>query len=279
MNQESAMQYFSQKNGILVWLLGIIGVAMIYVGYTGERRSWLFMGAGVVLIVLCIYELINNKRHKKSGADLDKIADALAAKQDFQKEALRQLCLENRDIRGFESVRLEGYCMLPIETQPYFRKDAADGKLRSSNYQVTLFFLGSERFYVYTYVKSLVDKEKLEQGRLWRYSQVTFAQIKEEQFGYTVGTDNDAKREEALVSSLVLCDEEGNRYVFAFDRTNDAQRRVEKLCQKLTQGEDESAEMSDLSEDDLSQGHSRGLNAKEMQLGIIGNDFQEPKKR
>lgn len=227
MSKEGARQYFSQKTSLLLWLLGAVGLGMVYVGYAGERRSVIFMAVGVVLALLCIYEVIRGKRRKKRGTELDALVREALKGNKLYTDALKELCIDAADVMDCERIALGGYCAYPIATRPYFRRDEEDGKLRSSNYQSSLFIFCSDRFYTYSDVISLVDKEREQSGRMWRFGRVTDARVVCEPFTYLVGTD-DEKRETCDIEYLHIADAEGG-VSFFFERENGGAERVERI--------------------------------------------------
>lgn len=283
MSRETASQYFSQRAGVLVWLVGIIGLCMVYVGYAGQRRSVIFMAVGAALAVLCAYELIRSRKRKKTGAELDATADAAVAKRNLYACALKELCLDASDVSDNERTSLYGYCPLPIRTQPYFRRDAADGKLRTSNYQTSMLIFCPDRFYTYTYVVSLVDKENTESGRLWRYDQVTEARVVQEDCTYVIGA-GDEKRETSPIEYLSLTDAEGSRFSFFFDRTPDAGKRIDRILELLREraGITPNAEAAGnaAAQDELfpaPEGRS-AARGRDLTLGVIGDEIVTPEK-
>lgn len=279
MGEEQAIQYFTRKSSIMVWIVGIIGLAMVYIGFFRERRSLLFAAVGFVMIGLCLYEVISQKLHKRSGRDLDAIVEELQSRQNVWGDAMRELCLDPADVSDYEPFYLEGYSAAPIHTRPYCRRDDEDGLLRTSNYQDSLFLLGKDRFYVYSSVRSLVDRERARTGRMWHYGRVGEARIVQEELTYAVGGSSE-KRETSEIRYLLLKDRNGQSYSFAFDRSDDPQAGVEALLAALKRNAAARAEGPAAKEEEADRQvalvHTGGrITEKEYDIGVIGSGLKE----
>ncbi len=252
MNIEANLRYFNPKVNFTVLFLAVFGFAMLAIGY--GQMSVLFMVVGGLLIMLGIYQFFWNRTHKITGAQLDQSAKAMADKLPLKKNALAALCLDAEDVVDWTGIILAGYCTTGIRTEPLFRKDEADGRLRSSNYQVTVFWFAPKKLYVYTVVKSLVDKENLEQGHMWRYGSIKYLDFATQDFTYTSGGDE--KRETTQVSFLRLKDTKGGSYAFAFEGSSDAALKVERL-RKLVQERSAQPDLDARDDDDPEEGEGR----------------------
>lgn len=214
LTHENNIRYFTQKANGAAWFLLIFGVVAAVMGFGSDG---ILMGIiGCVLIAVAIYEFVSVKLRKVTGAELDCHSAEAAKKIQLEKNALKGLCLDVWDLDAGESIILQGYAHIGVDTVPYFRRDETDGRLRSSVYQLTYFLFMPDRLYAYSYAFSLIDNKRKEFSNSFRYSDINTAGIYHEKLKYMVGGD-DKKYETTETIYLRLEITQGNTYSFAFD--------------------------------------------------------------
>jgi hypothetical protein len=229
---EDNIRYFKPGTMKVVLFLGILGLLILAVGMEEGFKTF-FLAIGGVLVFLAIYQFIWNKLHKMTGAALDKNIEEGKDKINLRKKTLDTLCLDKSDLACLKSLKTEGYCHNGIDTQPLFRRDDDDGRLRSSNYQISIFLFGADRFYTYAYTRSLVDNELAQKGRMWRYSEIVKADVKKENFTYIVG-GNDEKHETAEIEYFVVTSSDGESYIFEINNDTDAPAKISQIRRTIT---------------------------------------------
>jgi len=226
---EDNIRYFKPGTMKVVFFLGIFGLLMLAVAVE-ENYKALFLVIGGMLVFLAVYQFFWNKTHKMTGAALDRNIEEGRGRINLRKKTLDTLCLDQSDLACLKSLKTEGYCHNNIDTQPLFRRDADDGKLRSSNYQISVFLFGSDRFYTYAYIRSLVDNELAQKGRMWRYSEIVKADIEKETLTYIVG-GNDEKHETAEIEYFIITSSDGESYIFETNNDADAPVKINQIRQ------------------------------------------------
>ena len=149
MDYKKNLMYFS-RNLIIIPIILIIFALFLLGG-----RGWFFgllIGGGAGY---WIYVMITNS----TDASID--AAASGAIQNIKDKALKKLGLDADQVTEIDPIIFEGYYFRNLNTQFLVRK-GKDGLLRSSNYQVTVFFFSGEQVYCYEYMFSLIAKEQRE---------------------------------------------------------------------------------------------------------------------
>lgn len=229
LTHEHNIRYFSGKASAAAWFLLLFGAVAAAVGFGSEG---VVIGViGCALVALALYEFISVKLRKVTGAELDAFSAAAAEGVRLEKKALKNLYLDVWDLDAGETVSLRGYTHVGIDTVPCFRRDEADGKLRSSVYQLSYFLFLPERFYAYSYAFSLIDKKNTELGHGFRYSDVKKAGIFHEKLKHA---DEGGEKREAFEATYLRVEIKGGAaYSFAFDGTEDGAQKAKRALELL----------------------------------------------
>ncbi len=219
---ERIVLYFYKKNITSALLLLILGFGIVSVGIN-RKDSYIFLIIGIIFAAMAVWMWIRQRFMQVKGAEVDGSADRFVENSALFTKALKELNLDEEDIRDREQLTLQGYSPMAIATEPLFRVDSEDGKARSSNYQIAYFILDEEVMFTYTQAKSLVDSEYFDGGHIWRYKAITGSQIKEIPKLCMTAPEKEEGKIEKTFSVLVISGENGETFGFAFgeeDRNN-----------------------------------------------------------
>jgi len=170
--EERIILYFVKKISTANAFLFIMSMLFTGIGYGRGLTSAYFL-IGILLFVLWVWQMFRTIFTEVKGSQVDASAEKFMQTTTLEKNAYESLNVDEEDVAGAEMLRMDGYCCLPIETEPLFRWDENDQKTRSSNYQQTVFFLDKGLLLTYTEVKSLVDTEFYKGSHIWRIASIT----------------------------------------------------------------------------------------------------------
>ena len=219
---ERIVLYFYKKNITSALLLLILGFGIVSVGIN-RKDSYIFLIIGIIFAAMAVWMWIRQRFMQVKGAEVDGSADRFVENSALITKALKELDLDEEDVRDLEQLTLQGYSPMAIATEPLFRVDSEDGKARSSNYQIAYFILDEEVMFTYTQAKSLVDSEYFDGGHIWRYKAITGSQIKEIPKLCMTAPEKEEGKIEKTFNVLVISGENGETFGFAFgedDRNN-----------------------------------------------------------
>lgn len=211
---ERIILYFIKKVSTATMFLFVMALLFTGVGY-GRGTTSAFFLIGVVLFLLWIWQLIRTLFTEVKGSQVDESAEKFMQTTNLIKNAYISLNVDKEDLKDAQLLRMDGYCCLPIETEPLFRWDEADQKVRSSNYQLTSFFLDKGILLTYTEVKSLVDSEYYEGSHIWRFAGITDVIIEKIPQRCRINNKKDCEKVVKEFDVLTIVGENGERLSYA----------------------------------------------------------------
>ena len=206
--------YFVKNISTATLFLLVMAMLFIGVGYSRGLTNAYFL-IGILLFVLWIWQLIRTVFSEVKGSQVDASADKFRETTNLIKNAYTALNVSEEDMKEAQMLRMDGYCCLPIETEPLFRWDEEEQKARSSNYQLTCFFLDKGLFLTYTEVKSLVDTEFYEGSHIWRFAGITDVIIEKIPHRCRITNKRDSEKVEKEFDVLTIIGENGERLSYA----------------------------------------------------------------
>lgn len=119
---------------------------------------------------------------KPSDAEIDKIYAEMY--EGVKQAALKKLGLDEDQVKVIEPVVFGGIYDKNIRSQGYYRT-GKDGRVRTSNYQASVFFFGEEQVYYYTRIKSIIEDEVKEATEEYFYTDIVAAATSSDAVTYT----------------------------------------------------------------------------------------------
>ena len=212
--EERIVLYFVKNISTATLFLLVMAVLFTGVGYARGLTNAYFL-IGLLLFVLWIWQLIRTIFSEVKGSQVDASAEKFKETTNLIKNAHTALNVSEEDLKDAQLLRMDGYCCLPIETEPLFRWDEAEQKVRSSNYQLTCFFLDKGLLLTYTEVKSLVDTEFYEGSHIWRFAGITDVIIEKIPQRCRITNKRDSEKAEKTFDVLTIIGENGERLSYA----------------------------------------------------------------
>ncbi len=163
--------YFYKRISTATLFLFAMATMFTGIGYgRGVTSAYFIIGIG--LYFLWIWQLFRTLFSDVKGTEVDNAARRFLQSSNLIRNAYHSLQVDEEDVEGAELLQMDGYCCIPLETEPLYRWDEEDQTARSSNYQRTCFFLDRDvaMLLTYTEVRSLVDKEFAESSHIWRFA-------------------------------------------------------------------------------------------------------------
>ncbi len=108
-------------------------------------------------------------------SEYDAIVSGIMKKTDWKKKALEKLGLDEDQVREIDPIHFEGYYFTEQRgaSAPTHCKIGADGKPRSTAYQVSWLFFSSEQVYLYQYTQHFNKYVKDEHTEEFFYKDIT----------------------------------------------------------------------------------------------------------
>ena len=211
---EIIVLYFIKKISTATMFLFVMSMLFMGVGY-GRGVTSVYFIVGIILFLLWIWQLIRTLFSEVKGSQVDESAEKFKQSTNLIKKAHESLNIDEEDLKDAQVLRMDGYCCLPIETEPLFRWDEKDQRVRSSNYQLTAFFLDKGLLLTYTEVKSLVDSEYFEGSHIWRFAGITDVIIEKIPQRCRITSKRDGEKTEKDFDVLTIIGENGERLSYA----------------------------------------------------------------
>ena len=211
---EIIVLYFIKKISTATMFLFVMSMLFMGVGY-GRGVTSVYFIVGISLFLLWIWQLIRTLFSEVKGSQVDESAEKFKQSTNLIKKAHESLNIDEEDLKDAQVLRMDGYCCLPIETEPLFRWDEKDQRVRSSNYQLTAFFLDKGLLLTYTEVKSLVDSEYFEGSHIWRFAGITDVIIEKIPQRCRITSKRDGEKTEKDFDVLTIIGENGERLSYA----------------------------------------------------------------
>lgn len=212
--EERIILYFVKKISTANAFLFIMSMLFSGIGY-GRGLSSAYFLIGILLFLLWIWQMFRTIFTEVKGSQVDASAEKFMRTTNLVKNAYESLNVDEEDVAGAELHRMDGYCCLPIETEPLFRWDENDQKTRSSNYQQTVFFLDKGLLLTYTEVKSLVDTEFYKGSHIWRIAAITDIIIEKIPQRCRVTSKRESEKVVREFNVLTIIGENGERLSYA----------------------------------------------------------------
>ncbi len=273
---EKVILYFYRKSRASAFLLFVLGFGIGSVGFNRED-SHLFFIIGILFGLMGVWLLIRQRFLKIKGEEVDRSVTRYVDGVALEKRALRELDLDKSDVEGLKKITLQGYCPIGINTEPIFRWDNDDHMARASNFQATYFILDEKIMFTYSFVKSLVDSEYYESGRIWRLVSITSASIEKVSKLCMTAPEKEEDKVEAEFNMLMITNENHEHFGFAFDEKymEDAEMIVEYINErsKKTNGMRKPKVKKSLTEEEISNLTKK--ERKEIEIGLIGDSMGE----
>ena len=104
-----------------------------------------------------------------SDSEYDNMVKAVLSKSDFRKRALLKIGLDEDELKEIEPVHFEGFQF----DKTSLSKLGADGKWRSSKYQVSWLFFSTAQLFLYQYTFNMDEDGKKEATEEYFYKDIT----------------------------------------------------------------------------------------------------------
>lgn len=279
---EKIVLYFYRKSGSSTLFLLLLGFAFTGVGAAGGGRI-VFLIIGIAFIVLGVWQGIRSRFVHVGGAEVDESARKFETGSSLCQNALAALEISEEDAEHMQIETLSGYCCFPIDTQPLLRWDEEDQKLRSSNFQRTIFFADKEMFLTYSETKSLVDSEYRSAPHIWRYAGIKNVKIESAEVQCALTSDKDSKKVAKTFECLTIRGENGEYFAYSFDSSMkpEAEKIRDMIFSHISQpgsdGNNDGAGVPNRVGADRKAGNAAGARSSntEVSVGIIGDAMKD----
>lgn len=226
-------RYFRKQAVASLIFFFVVGAALCAAGFNSEG-SRMFLIIGVLFFVMAGAQFIRDRVVKVSGSQIDEHIKEMVRGIKLRRNALEKLCIEDADVENAKVATLQGFSGEPIDTAPYMKNDALDGRPRTSNYQLSMLFFCRDRFYTYSDMRSLVDKERRESGKMWRYGNVESCYIETVERTFPIKKDG-SETDTAVFRYLTVTGRKGEHFCFAFDGTDDGETNANAVIDFLAE--------------------------------------------
>lgn len=226
-------RYFYKQALASLILFAVIGAALCAVGLK-EDSSRVFLFIGLLFFAMAAAQFIRDRVRKMSGSKVDEHLKQMVSSIKLRRNALDKLCIDEPDVEGAKVATIYGFSAEPIDTGALIKKDEEDGRTRTSNYQLSVLFFCKDRFYTYSDMRSLVDKERREFGRMWRYGNVERCYIETLERTFPINKDG-SKTDTAEFTYLTIEGRRGEHFCFAFDGVDGGELIANSVVEYLTE--------------------------------------------
>lgn len=276
---ERIVLYFIKKVSTTTMFLFVMAILFAGVGYSRGTNNPFFI-IGVMMFVMWLWQLIRTLFTTVKGTEVDESVERFKSNTNLMKNAYDALNLDDDEVNNAERIQLDGYCCAPIETEPLFRWDEEEQRVRSSNYQLSCFFLDKGVLLTYTEVKSLVDTEFYENSHIWRFAGITDVAIEKIPCRCRTSSKRDGEKVEKEFDVLTITGENGEKLSYAIGPN---QMEIAEHIRDVILGENQSKSR-------LRKPVRKGLNTrpvavdfdsldkneqKTLQVGLIGDELKD----
>lgn len=177
MDFKKNLHYFeasSLKSGIIVLVIGFILLL------ASPLLGILVLALGAALLYFQI-----KKRIK------DEYIDELYSQmyKDIKEAGIKKLGLDEDEVKVIDPVVFGGIYTNSIGKR-FLTKVGKDNKIRTSNYQVSVFFFGEDQVYYYSRIKSIIDNEIKEYTEEYFYTDIVSAATTSDMVKFTDAVTN-----------------------------------------------------------------------------------------
>ena len=169
--------------GIIVITIGTMNL-LSFIEFAQRTRTrvnitmhTVILAFGVVCAILGAYNLYLYETSKVSGDEIDRFCKAQI--KNIKPEAMEKLGLDEEDLKESEPIVVSGYNLLKNDV--LYKWDYKDGILRSSEYQVTVFFFSKEQVHSFIRVFSVIKDAKFESTDEYFYRDIVSVSTTQEQ--------------------------------------------------------------------------------------------------
>lgn len=231
---ERNLLYFCKRARSSVILLLILSFGMGSVGYTKDGGEVFLVLAGAFAL-MALWQVLKVRIICVKGTEVDASAEKISSRVNLARNAQEALNLDKENVEPLQCIMLKGYTVQPIETIPLLRWDEDDQKARSSNWQMSLFFLDETIMFSYTEIHSLVDSEYADSNNIWRYASITECVLDTVTERCVVHSRRQEEKKEGSFNRLLIKGENGEAFAFAFDEQSReaAELLVTWICCKI----------------------------------------------
>lgn len=162
MDFKKNLHYFESSSLTLAVIILIIGFI-------------LFLGSplwGILVVALGAALLYFKIKKRIKDEYIDEVYSEMY--KEIKEAGIKKLGLDEDEVKVIEPVVFGGICADNIRTQVLF-KVGKDRKLRTSNYQASVFFFGEDQLYYYSRVKSIIKDEIKEYTEEYFYTDIVSA--------------------------------------------------------------------------------------------------------
>lgn len=212
---ERTVLYFYRKNRASAILLLVLGFATGSIGLN-RKGSYVFLMIGIAFVIMSLWLWVRQRFIHIKGEEVDRSVCRHMSEESVRKKALEKFDLDEEDLDDLQGLVLRGYTPLGIDTEPIFRWDTDDGTARSSNYQMTYFIMDKEIMFTYSQVRSLVDPESFDGGRVWRFNAIRSSEIGTVSKMCMTAPGRVENQAEGFFNMLFITDENNGSFGFAF---------------------------------------------------------------
>lgn len=149
MDYKRNRRYFETINWIYVGIFTVLAAILLYV--------YILVGI-VILLGLGVY-IYFKLRDRPTDEDIDAVC--LEHAQITFQEGYRKLGLDPADVNLIDPVMIHGPLLNEISYSPAIKR-GKDQQVRSSNYEISIFYFNEKQVYVYNHSFSMIDNEQNE---------------------------------------------------------------------------------------------------------------------
>lgn len=159
MDYRQNRHYFESIHWVLLAVVSVLTIALLY----------FFIWVGLLFVLAIGAYLYLKLWNKPTDKQIDVIPEKLIGK--IVEKGYDRLDINFKTNPLDDPIVVHGPSLESISYDPIVKK-GADGKIRSSNYEITIIYTGKHQFYHYSYRFSLIDNEKHEVLTEYNYQDV-----------------------------------------------------------------------------------------------------------
>lgn len=284
---EKNLIYFCKRARSSALMLLILSFGMGSIGYTRDGTH-VFLVIAAVFATMAIWQFIKVKIIRVTGAEIDESATRIKERVNLVKNAAVAFNLEQDDLERLNIISFSGYTPRAIETEALLRYDNEDEKARSSNYQLSVFFLDESIMFAYTETHSLVDSEYTDSSRIWRYVTINNCEIDCEKERCLVDVNRPEERKDGTFDRIILYGENGEAFAYYYEKENtEAAELLERWLQakikkksRLKSPKNAKKSRDGANQSNLARGEKRLSKYEEnaLSIGMLDLDFRAAEK-
>lgn len=173
------------------------------------------------------------KWNRVSDAEFDQMLQKQLAKNGLltPARALTKLGIEAEDIAVFEPILMQDYVPTMDTTDHNLARKGDDGKLRTSNYQVTWILCSKDQIFVFQCTFSLIEDDKKDNGEEYFFKDVTNITTVEvsDEIKIPAKDDKDKPQVIKVEKTKFRITIPGDKFECALDLTTEMQNKVRTI--------------------------------------------------